>query len=65
MERPDETAFPAACRLCEAAVPAGVSRCPACGLYQTPVLSAPTLWRLAAGLAAIYALVAAVTVLNR
>ena len=56
---------PTTCRLCAADVPAGATRCPACGLHRSTELPAATGWRLVAGLAAVYAFVAAVVVLTR
>ena len=65
MEPPGDDAAPTVCRLCEEAVPPGAARCPACGLHQSTDLSGPSLWRLTAGLAVVYAFVALIVVLNR
>lgn len=65
MEPPPDDAAPTACRLCGEPVPAGDERCPSCGLHQSTELSRSSLWRLGAGLAVIYALVALVVALNR
>ena len=62
---PLPVAPPEACPLCQAAVPPGASRCPSCNLVLADDVSQRTLWRLTAGLAAVYAVVALVLVLTR
>jgi hypothetical protein len=53
------------CRLCGTGVPSGVERCPSCGLHRATRLSRATLWRLAAGLAAVYLATALLLILSR
>ena len=55
--------LPATCRLCGAALPPGAERCPSCGMHQATGLNNPALWRVGAGLAAVYLLIALILVL--
>jgi len=57
--------LPATCRLCEAPLPPGAERCPSCGMYRATRLSAPALWRLGIGLAAVYFVTVLVLLLSR
>jgi hypothetical protein len=54
-----------ACRLCGTPLPDPAARCPACGMHPARTLSRSTKWRIAAGLAALYAFVAVVLILTR
>ncbi len=56
---------PAVCRLCRTPLPDPQARCPACGMHPARDLPPATKWRIAAGLMAIYLLVAAVILLSR
>ena len=62
---PAPTPPPETCPLCGAPVPSGVRRCPDCNLRLHSQVDRRTLWRLTAGLAAVYAFVALVLVLTR
>ena len=57
--------LPSTCRLCEAPQPPEAERCPSCGMYQATHLAPPSLWRLAAGVAAVYLLTVLILVLFR
>lgn len=68
MDWPAPTGPPAgaaACVLCGASLPDPEGRCPLCGMHQVRVLPRATKWRIAAGLAAIYAVVAVLLALTR
>jgi hypothetical protein len=60
-----EEVLPATCRLCEAPLPPGEERCPTCGMHQATELSSSSLWRLGAGVAAVYLLTVLILVLFR
>jgi hypothetical protein len=62
---PGQEVLPDICRLCEAPLPAGAPRCPSCGMHQATGLSNASLWRVGAGLAAIYLLTVLILVLFR
>ena len=57
--------LPATCRLCRAPLPPGTERCPSCGMHQATGLSNAALWRVGAGLAAVYLLTVLILVLFR
>ncbi len=56
---------PSACRLCETPLATGTERCPSCGQYQLTEIPAASRWRLAGGLAVIYAVVAVLLALTK
>lgn len=56
---------PTSCRLCGTALPDPGERCPTCGLHPARELSSATRWRIAGGLVAVYAFVAAILALTR
>jgi hypothetical protein len=55
--------LPSTCHLCEAPLPPGAERCPSCGMHQATGLSNAALWRVGAGLAAVYLLTVLILVL--
>jgi ribosomal protein L40E len=61
----EEEVAPVTCRLCEAPLPPGAERCPSCGMHQATQLSPSSLWRVGAGLAAVYLLTVLIVVLFR
>ena len=62
---PHDGASAPACRLCASPLPPDAKRCPACGLHRATDLSRPELWRLGAGLAALYLVTAVLLLLAR
>jgi hypothetical protein len=53
------------CRLCTAPLPAGATRCPACGMYRATAVPQDTRWRLVAAMAGLYAVTAGLILLTR